>query len=154
MMWKVRALLVDRPGAMAALTAACGEQAVNILGLQLCPVADGRVVDELILHTPGGWADADVERLCLLAGAEAATVTSCSSQALEDQPVRYLRAAQVIAEHPEQLQEQLCRLLDAVPGAALPGLESLLLPGEEGATTAVSRGTAFTDTDVVRAQEL
>ena len=48
MMWKLRALLDDRPGAMAALAVSCGEQAVNIMDLQIFPAPDGRVVDEFI----------------------------------------------------------------------------------------------------------
>lgn len=153
MLWKVRALLDDRPGAMAALAASCGDQGVNILGLQIFPAADGRVVDELVLHTPGGWSGTDVEQLCVLAGVETPTVAACSPHALEDEPVRYLRAAQVVAEHPEQLQEQLCRLLDAFPGDGLPGFDSLVLT-EDGAALSLSRATAFTDTEVARAQEL
>lgn len=154
MLWKVRALLDDRPGAMAAFAAGCGEQGVNILGLQIFPAADGRVVDELVLHTPGGWSGTDVEQLCVLAGVETPTVAACSPHALEDEPVRYLRAAQVVAERPEQLQEQLCRLLDAFPGDGLPGFDSLVLAADDGAAPSLSRATAFTDTEVARAQEL
>ncbi|HEU4515288.1 MAG TPA: GNAT family N-acetyltransferase [Nocardioidaceae bacterium] len=154
MLWKVRALLDDRPGAMAALAARCGDQGVNILGLQIFPAADGRVVDELVLHTPGGWSGTDVEQLCVLAGVATPTVAPCSPHALEDEPVRYLRAAQVVAERPEQLQEQLCRLLDASPGEGLPGFDSLALTAEDGAALSLSRATAFTDTEVARAQEL
>ncbi|MGH3371789.1 MAG: ACT domain-containing protein, partial [Nocardioidaceae bacterium] len=120
MLWQVRALLHDRPGAMAALAAACGERSVNILGLQIFPAADGRVVDELVLHTPGGWTAWDVEDLCVLAGVADPVVAECSAHALEDQPVRYLRAAQAVTDRPELLEVQLCRLLDAYPadGAA------------------------------------
>jgi GNAT superfamily N-acetyltransferase len=154
MLWKVRALLDDRPGAMAALAASCGDQGVNILGLQIFPAADGRVVDELVLHTPGGWSGTDVEQLCVLAGVETPAVAACSPHALEDEPVRYLRAAQVVAERPEQLQEQLCRLLEASPGEGLPGFDSLTLTAEDGVSLSLSRATAFTDTEVARAQEL
>ena len=155
MMWKVHALLEDRPGAMAALAASCGEQAVNILGLQIFPAADGRVVDELVLHTPGGWTAADVERLCVLAGVDDPVVTPCSAHALEDQPVRYLRAAQVLAEEPERLEEVLCRLLDASPHDGQPGTESLRLDDGDGPVIALARrGSSFTDTEVARAREL
>ena len=45
MLWQVRTLLEDRPGALAALSVGCGDQLVNILGLQIFPAPDGRVVD-------------------------------------------------------------------------------------------------------------
>lgn len=155
MLWKVRALLEDRPGALAALAGSCGEQSVNILGLQIFPAADGRVVDEFVLHTPGGWAGVDVERLCVLAGVEDPAVTPCSAHALEDQPVRYLRAAQILAEEPERLEEVLCRLLDASPDNGLPGTGSLRLDDGDGPAVALTRrGSPFTDTELARAQEL
>lgn len=154
MLWQVRALLDDRPGAMAALAVSCGDQSVNILGLQIFPAADGRVVDELVLHTPGGWTAIDVEQLCVLAGVDDPTVTACSPHALEDQPVRYLRAAQVVMDRPDLLEDQLCKLLDAFPADGLPGLERLLLDDEYGPAVALARSAPFTDTEVARASEL
>ena len=86
MWWQVRAVLEDRPGALAALAMSCGEESVNILGLQVFPCLGGRVVDELVLCTAGGWSGADVERLVRQAGVEDAVVTPCSPHVLEDQP--------------------------------------------------------------------
>jgi len=154
MLWQVRALLDDRPGAMAALAAGCGQQNVNILGLQIFPTADGRVVDELVLHTPGGWGADHVEQLCLQAGVDGATVAECSPHALEDQPVRYLRAAQVVADEPGRLEEQLCRLLDASPVGGDAAGASLLLDDAHGPPVRLSRPLAFTDTERARAGEL
>ena len=154
MLWQVRALLEDRPGAMAALAVSCGKQSINILGMQVFPAADGRVVDELVLHTPGGWAAEDVEQLCVLAGVDDPMVAECSQRALEDQPVRYMRAAQVVMEDPGQLEDQLCRLLDAFPADGLPGLESLVLDDVYGPPVRLSRRVPFTDTELARASEL
>lgn len=154
MLWQVRALLEDRPGAMAALAVSCGKQSVNILGMQVFPAADGRVVDELVLHTPGGWAAEDVEQLCVLAGVDDPIVAVCSQRALEDQPVRYMRAAQVVMEDPALLEDQLCRLLDAFPADGLPGLESLVLDDAYGPPVRLSRPVPFTDTELARASEL
>ncbi|HSE55367.1 MAG TPA: GNAT family N-acetyltransferase [Nocardioidaceae bacterium] len=153
MLWQVRASLEDRPGTLAALAVSCGEQLVNILGLQIFPAADGRVVDELVLHTPGGWGPREVEQLCAGAGAVDATVAECSPRALEDQPVRYLRAAQVVVEQPELLEEQLCRLLDAVPADGT-GTASLDLDEGPGPGVTLSRSQPFTDTEAARATEL
>jgi ribosomal protein S18 acetylase RimI-like enzyme len=154
MLWQVRALLEDRPGALAALTMSCGDQLVNILGLQIFPAADGRVVDELVLHTPGGWTAQDVEQLFTAAGVDGSAVAECSPHALEDQPTRYLRAAQVVTEEPEQLEDQLCRLLGAFPADALPGLEALVLDDEQGPEVRLTRRVPFTDSEVARAVEL
>lgn len=159
MLWQVRALLDDRPGAMAALAARCGDRSVNILGLQIFPAADGRVVDELVLHTPGGWDAPDVEQLVRLAGVADPTVSRCSPHALEDQPVRYVRAAQVVMEDPDALEEQLCRLLDAfpaddIPADDIPGLDTMVLDDGYGPEVALARRVPFTDTEHARAAEL
>lgn len=157
MLWQVRALLDDRPGALAALAARCGEQNVNILALQLFPAVDGRVVDELVLHTPGGWDAARVADLCVLAGVERPVVSECAAQALEDQPVRYLRAARVVSEHPGRLEEQLCRLLEARPAAGHlrgGGRDTLVLEDADGPAVALAREVPFTDAERARASEL
>lgn len=157
MLWHVRALLEDRPGALASLAASCGDRLVNILGLQVFPATDGRVVDELVLHTPGGWKDVDVELLCAESGAQNVTVSPCSPHALEDQPVRYMRAAQALHDRPDLLEEQLCALLDAVPsdGSADGSAGSTLeLDDDEGPVVRLFRPVAFTDSEVARASEL
>lgn len=158
MLWQVRALLEDRPGAMAALAVGCGDRNVNILGLQIFPAADGRVVDELVLHTPGGWDAEDVAELCAAAGVADRVVAPCSPHALEDQPVRYLRAAQTVAERPDLLEQQLCALLDADPAGADPagtaGGYRLVLDDQHGPRVALSRPVPFTDTELARAVEL
>jgi GNAT superfamily N-acetyltransferase len=154
MMWKVRAVLEDRPGAMAALAVGCGNRSVNILGVEIFPAADGRVVDELILHTPGGWAASDVAALCTDAGVNAPTVAECSPHVLEDQPVRYLRAAGVVADRPELLEDQLCQLLDAVPVQEPSTSHTMVIDDEHGPQVRLARAVPFTDTEVARATEL
>lgn len=154
MLWQVRAMLEDRPGALAALAVSCGDQLVNILGLQIFPMSDGRVVDELVLHTPAGWDAIDVEQLFVLAGVEDAVVSECSPHALEDEPVRYVRAAQQVMDHPQLLEEQLGRLLGASTQDGMPGLDMLTLDDEHGPPVRLSRGVPFTDTEQARAAEL
>ena len=41
-LWRVRTTMSDRPGSLAALARHCGEQGVNILGLQIFPGVAGR----------------------------------------------------------------------------------------------------------------
>ena len=149
MWWQVRAVLEDRPGALAALAMSCGEESVNILGLQVFPCLGGRVVDELVLCTAGGWSGADVERLVRQAGVEDAVVTPCSPHVLEDQPVRYLRAAQRVMEDPGTLHQELCRLLDVEPGAC-----TLVIGDADGQPVRLTRSFPFTDTEAARAREL
>jgi ribosomal protein S18 acetylase RimI-like enzyme len=153
MLWQVRAVLEDRPGSLAALAAGCGARSVNILGLQIFPAPDGRVVDELVLHTPSGWSAADVGRLVGRAGVEAPEVAECSPHALEDQPVRYVRAAQAIIADPDRLEEQLCDLLDAAPVATRRG-GALVLDDGNGPPVRLRRRTPFTDTELARASAL
>lgn len=154
MLWQVRALLEDRPGAMAALAVSCGDRAVNILGLQIFPAPDGRVVDELVLHTPGGWTAEDVEDMVARAGGGAPTVFPCSAHALEDQPVRYVRAAQVVTDRPDLLVDQLCRLLDATPAGDPYEAGALRLDDPYGPEVVLVRPVPFSDTELARAAEL
>ena len=154
MLWHVRAVLEDRPGSLAALAASCGDQNVNVLGLEIFPTADGRVVDSLVLHAPGGWQAADVEQLCRLAGAGDPVAFACSPHALEDQPVRWLRAAAAVAAEPARLEPQLARLLAAFPDDGVPGLETLRLEDGPGPAVRLTRAVPFTEAEAARAGEL
>lgn len=153
MLWQVRAVVRDRPGAVAALAASFGEAGVNILALDVLPTDGGCVVDELVLTSPDGWTAADVERLTVEAGVVSVVVRRASSRVLEDQPVRWLRAARLLLTRPERLEEQLCSLLGAV--VAAPSEPAGLALGEgEGPVVRLSRDVDFTDTEVGRATEL
>ena len=153
MLWQVRALLPDRPGAMAALASRCGVHGANILALDVHPTPDGQVVDELVIHAPTGWTAQDVERLCLEAGVDDTVVTECSAHALEDQPVRYLRAARAVVDHPDLLEDLLCQLLDATPAQAVESA-GLLLDDDAGPLVALTRPHPFTATEEARVAEL
>jgi GNAT superfamily N-acetyltransferase len=137
---------------MAALASGCGARGANILALDVHPTPDGKVVDELVIHAPDGWTSADVEALCLDAGVDDRVVTPCSAQALDDQPVRYLRAAQVVVDQPDRLEEQLCQLLDATRAHAETA--SLLLDDDAGPLVALDREQQFTATEIARVAEL
>ena len=62
MLFRVRTTMSDRPGSLAALARHCGEQGVNILGLQIFPGVAG-VTDELVLRAPTSWGIGDVAGL-------------------------------------------------------------------------------------------
>jgi GNAT superfamily N-acetyltransferase len=153
-MWKVHAVLKDRPGAIAALTVRCGDRSVNILGLEIFPADDGRVVDELVLRTAGGWTAGDAAALCTGAGVTGTTVAECSPHALEDQPVRYLREVGALADRPEELEDQLGQLLDASVADNLPVSHTLVLGDGHGPQVRLARAVPFTDTEDARATEL
>ena len=153
MLWQVRAVVQDRPGAVAALAASLGAAEVNILALEIFPTGGGCVVDELVLSSPDGWSAADVEALCAGAGVVCVVVRRATTRVLEDQPVRWLRAAQLLAAEPHRLGEQLCALLGAT--VAAPSAEAgLELTQGRGPAVRLARDVAFTDTEVGRATEL
>ncbi len=154
MLWQARAVIDDRPGSLGDLAVACGDRGVNILGLQIFPAPDGRVVDELVLHTPGGWSAADVGAMCAAAGVTGASVSPCPPQVLVDQAVRYLRAAQVVLEEPDRLEDQLARLLHADVAVGPPGVGRLVLDDGPGPAVTLSRAVPFSDTELARAREL
>jgi ribosomal protein S18 acetylase RimI-like enzyme len=112
MLWRVRTTLPDRPGALAALAARCGESEVNILGLQIFPGVD-RVTDELVLRTPDDWELADLAELVELAGGTRVSALPCTEAALTDQPTRYVMAARAILAQPAGFPEVVARLFDA-----------------------------------------
>ena len=112
MLWRVRTTLSDRPGSLAALARHCGEQGVNILGLQIFPGVHG-VTDELVLRGPAGWGTGEVARLIESAGGSRVTVARCTEHALVDGPIQYLHALRRVAHDPGTLAEMLARLLDA-----------------------------------------
>ena len=112
MLWRVRATLPDRPGALAALAAECGASAVNILGFQIFPGV-ALVTDELVLDTPEGWGPTDVQALVERSRGEAVSVVSCTEAALADQPTRYVQAAAAVLASPARFPDVLARLFDA-----------------------------------------
>src|SRR5215213_3652554 len=153
MLWQVRAVVKDRPGAVAALTASFGAAGVNILALDLLPTGGGCVVDELVLNSPDGWTAADIDRLCAESGVVSVVVRRASGRVLEDQPVRWLRAAQLLLREPDRLEEQLCSLLGAVAAAPSRPAGLALVQGD-GPVVRLARDVDFTDTEVGRATEL
>ncbi|PVG84716.1 GNAT family N-acetyltransferase [Nocardioides gansuensis] len=114
MLWRVRATLPDRPGALATLAAECGAAGVNILGLQVFPGVDA-VTDELIVRVPAGWEAGAIEALVERAGAHAVVAHPCTEAALVDQSTRYVQAARAILSQPARFPEVVAQLFDAEP---------------------------------------
>ena len=115
MLWRVRTTMSDRPGSLAAITRSCGEQGVNILGLQIFPGVGG-VTDELVLRAPDLWGPVEVAQLIDGAGGSThVTVAPCTEHALTDGPIHYLHALRRVTHDPSRLTDVLTRLLDADP---------------------------------------
>ena len=154
MLWRVRATLPDRPGALAALAAECGASAVNILGFQIFPGV-ALVTDELVLDTPEGWQPADVQALVERSHGEAVSVVPCTEAALADQPTRYVQAAAAVLASPASFPDVLARLFDAeaeppTGGGTLDVLEVTVA----SVLVQVRRGAPFTATEHTRAAAL
>ena len=112
MLWRVRATLPDRPGALAVLATECGASQVNILGFQIFPGVD-LVTDELVLDSPSGWNADDVAALVERSGGHTINVVPCTEAALTDQPTRYVQAAAAVLAAPASFPDVLARLFDA-----------------------------------------
>jgi ribosomal protein S18 acetylase RimI-like enzyme len=154
MLWRVRATLPDRPGALAALATRCGESEVNILGFQVFPGVD-LVTDELVLDTPDAWAAEDVVGLVETSGGAAVSVAPCTEAALVDQPTRYVQAAAAVLAAPASFPDVLARLFDAEPEPAAGGSEQDGLDVMVGPVLVqVRRAAPFTATEHARADAL
>jgi GNAT superfamily N-acetyltransferase len=153
-LFRARTTLSDRPGSLATLARHCGEQGVNILGLQIFPGVEG-VTDELVLRAPDTWGLGDVAELIEGAGGTRVTVGGCTEHALVDGPIQYLHGLRRFAHDPHTLAEALGRLLDATPASAFDGdLSSVqdTLTVAVGPHRVVLRRTApFTATEHARA---
>lgn len=155
MLWRVRATLHDRPGALAELASSCGRAGVNILGLQIFPEID-RVTDELVVRTPAGWRPADLADLVAAAGGTAVGVMPCTEAALTDQPTRYVHAARTLSDRPAAFLDVVAQLFDAEPdrdpdaGHEQDQMELTV----RDVTVQVRRSAAFTATERARAAAL
>ncbi|MDF9714803.1 GNAT family N-acetyltransferase [Nocardioides sp. ChNu-153] len=151
MLWRVRATLPDRPGALAALARECGAAGVNILGVQVFPGTEG-VTDELVVRTPDGWTEGHVVRLLETAGGTGVVGTPCTEAALVDQPTRYVQAARAVIARPARFPEVVARLFDAeadVPGEAAPAGDLMELTVGDVAVQ-IRRRAPFTPTEHAR----
>jgi GNAT superfamily N-acetyltransferase len=141
--------LPDKPGSLAALAQRCGEEGVNILGLQIFPGVD-EVTDEMVLSTPDDWTGARLTGLVSDAGGSDVVTQPSTEAALTDQPTRYVRAAQAILERPMSFPEVVARLFDAEPEPA-PGVVHDTIEMTVGdVQVQVHRAAPFTATEHAR----
>lgn len=148
MLWRVRTTLPDRPGALAALAASCGDAGVNILGLQIFPGVES-VTDELVLQAPDGWGEPEIAALLGRSGAHSVSAAPCTEAALTDQPTRYVQAARTILAQPASFPDVVARLFDAEAGADLALDVMEIAVGD--VQVQISRTAPFTATEHARA---
>ena len=154
MLWRVRATLPDRPGALAVLATECGTSQVNILGFQIFPGVD-LVTDELVLDSPSGWNADDVAALVERSGGHTVSVVPCTEAALTDQPTRYVQAAAAVLAAPASFPDVLARLFDAEAEPATRDGELDVLDVTVASVLVQVRRTApFTATEHARAAAL
>ena len=154
MLFRVRTTMADRPGSLATLARHCGEQGVNILGLQIFPGVAG-VTDELVLRAPASWGMVDVAALIEEAGGAQVTVGTCTEHALVDGPIQYLHGLRRLAQDAATLPEVLGRLLDATPTspqeADLSAVQDTLSVAVGPHQVVLRRTAPFTATEHARA---
>lgn len=155
MLFRARATLQDRPGALAELAARCGEARVNILAMQIFPGLEG-VTDELVLRTPLDWGIEEVLALLASAGATRTAVRPCTESALVDQPTRFVQAARTVLAQPARFPEVVAGLFDAEPEPTDAGDGDLdvmeMTVGD--VVVHVRRSSPFTATEHVRASAM
>lgn len=153
MLWRVRAGLPDRPGALAELAAACGRSGVNIQTVQVFPEAD-QVTDELVLQVPQDWTRDQLLELVNGAGGQALSAVPVSTAALEDQPTRYVQAVRAIIVQPASFPDVAAHLFDADIAAGGGTADVLEMTVGGSATIQIRRDPPFTATERARAAAL
>ncbi|KAA1421292.1 GNAT family N-acetyltransferase [Nocardioides humilatus] len=114
MLWRVRADLPNRPGKLAGLAQQCGEAGVNIGAIQVFSSQDSGIATvEVVFETPADWGEAEVVDLVRRSGGESAVAQAVNRHALDDQPTRYVKAAQQILDHPASFPDVVAHLFDA-----------------------------------------
>lgn len=153
MLWRVRAGLPDRPGALADLAAGCGRAGVNIQAVQVFPDADS-VTDEFVLLVPPDWTAENLLELVRNAGGTPVSAVPVTTAALEDQPTRYVRAVRSIIAQPATFPDVAAHLFDAdvAPSSGAEDVLEMTVGGS--ATIQIRRNPPFTATERARAEAL
>lgn len=162
-LWRIRTILRDDPGELAGLATVLGSRGVNILGVQLYPLADG-VADEFVVEAPPWFGAGDLADTVRTGHGAHTEVTRADVRDLGDLPTRVLRLARRVIADPDALPDALAELCGActvvvLPSAADPGPEldgtTLRLGDGSGRDLVVSRPMSpFTPTEYARAQAL
>jgi GNAT superfamily N-acetyltransferase/predicted amino acid-binding ACT domain protein len=158
---RIRTEIEDRPGRLAALTAALAARRVNILDLSVQVGTDG-VVDELVLDVPPHADGEELASAIEAGGGTRVAVIAAEPRELIDEPTRALTLVARLHADPTALPEALAELLRADmaawvygPAAEQRPAGSLTVPvGHLRAVRLRRRGLPFTVTEAARAAAL
>jgi GNAT superfamily N-acetyltransferase len=153
MLWRVRAQLPDRPGVLAVLAAACGRAEGNIVALHVFRDR-ATVTDELVIDLGDASGIATIAAMVGEAGGELVSAAPCGAAAADDQPTRYVRAAQRILAQPTAFPEIAAELFDARVAVDDPAADVLEMVVGETATLQIRREVPFTSVERERAGAL
>ena len=154
MLWRVRANLPDRPGKLAPVAQECGKAGVNIGAVHVfSSQVPGTATVELVFRAPEEWGEAEVLALLRRAGGESVVTHAVNRHALDDQPTRYVQAAQQILDHPASFPDVVAHLFDA-DVEPTHGTEDVLEMTVGTAVIQIRRETPFTPAERVRGSAL
>jgi hypothetical protein len=161
-LWRIRAVVRDRPGSLAAVCERLADLGANIVGLQVHPLGEG-VVDEFLVDLPPGVSGDALAAVVSTAGAEVAHVDRAARDDMTDAPARVLTLAARMAAGDAGLPVALHDLFgqcsvawdprESVEASCVGTL--MTLPDPSGGTLLLSReGLDFTPTEFARARAL
>ncbi len=163
-LWRVRAVVEDRPGDLERLASELAHLGVNILSVHVHPLERG-ALDELVLATPGSLTVDTLVGAVRDAGGHDVQAWPTTALSLADGQARALGLAARVVTDPDELPWAVAELLGARlcdPSAyddreaPTPAPETpLVLPTRRAGTIVVQRpGEPFTPAERARAQAL
>ncbi|MFG1699948.1 ACT domain-containing protein [Nonomuraea sp. NPDC049309] len=119
-LWRIRMLVVERPGRLATVAGAFGRLGCNILALHIAPTGGGAItpagcdaLDEFVIEAPRGLAPAVLAGALEEAGGHNVVIVPARVTDLTDPGVHALVLAQRVSDDPARLPEALGELLRA-----------------------------------------
>lgn len=166
-LWRLRAIVDDRPGFLALLTASLALQSVNILSVQVHTTESG-ALDEFMIDAPDKLVAADILEAVRRGRGRDPWLCRADARGLVDEPTRVLGLAARVAAAPErELEPALQALLGdceiiwrghpavgpAVPSPRRPGgAHVMVLADPIGGSLLIRRAEpAFTPAEYARA---
>jgi len=163
-LWRVRAVVRDRPGSLAAVCERLAGAEANILGLQVHPLdGDAGVLDEFLVDVPATVTADQLASVVAAAGAQGVRVDRAGIRELSDAPARTLTLAARLVSGQAGLPAVLHDLFGECNVAWAPDENvavscedtTMTLADPDGGTLRVTRDDmAFTPTEFARAQAL
>ena len=154
MLWRIRTTLPDRPGSLAGIASACGDDGIDIVRMQVFPTSP-HVTDEFVVDAPDHMTDLGVAALFEAAGGRDVAVTRAGEESLADAPLRYLAGVEEVLAG-RNVEDVLAELLETAPPdvADYAGHDVLELTRRSGTRLRISRAVPFTPAERARAQAL